>query len=290
MPATSAPTVTTFFDEDTNTATYVVSDPATLRCAIIDSVLDFDPKSGRTSTTSADAVIAHVRGAGLTVDWLLETHIHADHLTAAPYLQSHLGGKTAIGEHISTVQKTFGKLFDAEPGFATDGSQFDDILRDGDTFTVGSIEAKAIHTPGHTPACLSYVIGDAVFVGDTIFMPDYGSARCDFPGGNARTLYRSVRKLLDLPPETRMFVGHDYAPNGRPFTVETTVGEQRRDNIHMKDGVTEDDFVAMRTERDATLDMPRLILPSVQINMRAGAMPPAEKNGVSYIKIPLNML
>jgi glyoxylase-like metal-dependent hydrolase (beta-lactamase superfamily II) len=290
MPTASAPTVKTFFDEDTNTATYVVSDDATLRCAIIDSVLDFDPKSGRTSTASADAIIAYVRKAGLTVDWLLETHIHADHLTAAPYLQSHLGGKTAIGEHISTVQKIFGKLFDAEPGFATDGSQFDDILRDGDTFTVGSIEAKVIHTPGHTPACLSYLIGDAVFVGDTIFMPDYGSARCDFPGGNARTLYRSVRKLLDLPPGTRMFVGHDYAPDGRPFLVETTVGDQRRDNIHMKDGVTEDDFVTMRTERDATLDMPRLILPSVQINMRAGAMPPAEKNGVSYIKIPLNML
>ncbi|KJS34600.1 MAG: beta-lactamase [Rhodospirillaceae bacterium BRH_c57] len=289
MP-TPTPTVKTFFDEDTFTATYVVSDAAAKRCAIIDSVLDFDPKSGRTATTSADAVIAYVREAGLTVDWLLETHIHADHLTAAPYLQSKLGGKTAIGEYISTVQKTFAKIFNVESDFATDGSQFDDILRDGDTFTIGDLEGKVLHTPGHTPACLSYLIGDAVFVGDTVFMPDYGSARCDFPGGNAHTLYRSVRKLLELPPETRMFVGHDYAPNDRPFAVETTVGEQRRDNIHMKDGVTEADFVAMRTERDATLDMPRLILPSVQINMRAGALPPAEDNGVSYIKIPLNVL
>lgn len=290
MPTPIAPTVKTFFDEDTFTATYVVSDDTTKRCAIIDSVLDFDPKSGRTATASADTVIAYVRDAGLTVDWLLETHIHADHLTAAPYLKSKLGGKTAIGEHISTVQKTFGKIFNAEAGFATDGSQFDDILRDGDTFTIGALEGRVLHTPGHTPACLSYLIGDAVFVGDTIFMPDYGSARCDFPGGNAHSLYRSVRKVLELPPETRMFVGHDYAPDDRPFAVETTVGAQRRDNIHMKDGVTEADFVAMRTERDTTLDMPRLILPSVQVNMRAGALPPAEDNGVSYIKIPLNVL
>lgn len=284
------PTVKTFFDKDTFTATYVVSDDTAKRCAIIDSVLDFDPKSGRTATTSADAVIAHVRAAGLTVDWLLETHIHADHLTAAPYLRQALGGKIAIGDHITTVQKTFAKVFNAEDGFATDGSQFDHIFHDGDTFAIGGLDARVLHTPGHTPACLSYLIGDAVFVGDTIFMPDYGSARCDFPGGDAAVLYRSVRRLLDLPPETRMFVGHDYGPGGRPYTVETTVAEQRRANIHMKDGVSEAQFVEMRTARDATLDMPRLILPSVQVNMRAGAFPPAEANGVSYLKLPLNAL
>lgn len=290
MPTSPTPTVKTFFDEDTFTATYVVSDDGAKRCAIIDSVLDFDPKSGRTATTSADAVVAYVREAGLTVDWLLETHIHADHLTAAPTLKSQVGGTTAIGEHICTVQKTFGGIFNAEKGFATDGSQFDHIFRDGDTFMVGGIEGKVLHTPGHTPACLSYLIGDALFVGDTVFMPDFGSARCDFPGGNARTLYRSVRRLLDLPPETRMFVGHDYGPNGRPYCTETTVGAQRAENIHMKDGISEDEFVAMRTERDKTLDMPRLILPSVQINMRAGAFPPPDDNGVSYLKLPLNAL
>lgn len=284
------PTVTTFFDEDTFTATYVVSDDAAKRCAIIDSVLDFDPKSGRTSTASADAVIAHVSEAGLTVDWLLETHIHADHLTAAPYLKERLGGRTAIGAFITTVQTTFAKVFNAEAGFPTDGSQFDHTFNDGDTFAIGGLEGRVLHTPGHTPACLSYHVGDAVFVGDTIFMPDYGSARCDFPGGDAQTLYRSVRRLLDLPAETRMFVGHDYGPGGRPFAVETTVAEQRRANIHIKDGVGEEQFVDMRTARDATLDMPRLILPSVQVNMRAGTFPPAEANGVSYLKLPLNLL
>ncbi|MGC2857200.1 MBL fold metallo-hydrolase [Novispirillum sp. DQ9] len=287
---TTRPTVRTFFDEDTFTATYVVSDDAAGRCAIIDSVLDFDPKSGRTSTASADAVIAHVREAGFTVDWLLETHIHADHLTAAPYLKARLGGTVAIGAGISTVQKTFARIFNAEDGFATDGSQFDHVFADGDRFAIGGLEGRVLHTPGHTPACLSYVIGDAVFVGDTIFMPDYGSARCDFPGGDARVLYRSVRRLLDLPPETRMFVGHDYGPDGRPYAVETTVAEQRRANIHMRDGVTEDQFVEMRTARDKTLDMPRLILPSVQVNMRAGAFPPPEDNGVTYLKVPLNTL
>lgn len=287
---TTRPTVRTFFDEDTFTATYVVSDDAAGRCAIIDSVLDFDPKSGRTSTASADAVIAHVREAGFTVDWLLETHIHADHLTAAPYLKSKLGGTVAIGAGISAVQKTFARIFHAEDGFATDGSQFDHVFADGDTFAIGGLEGRVLHTPGHTPACLSYVIGDAVFVGDTIFMPDYGSARCDFPGGDARVLYRSVRRLLDLPPDTRMFVGHDYGPDGRPYAVETSVAEQRRANIHMRDGVSEDQFVEMRTARDKTLDMPRLILPSVQVNMRAGAFPPPEDNGVTYLKVPLNTL
>lgn len=284
------PTVKTFFDTDTFTATYVVADETAGRCAIIDSVLDFDPKAGRTATASADAVIAWVRGAGLTVDWLLETHIHADHLTAAPYLKQHLGGMIAIGAHITAVQKTFAGIFNAEAGFATDGSQFDHTFHDGDTFAVGGVEGRVLHTPGHTPACLSYLIGDAVFVGDTIFMPDYGSARCDFPGGDARMLYRSVRRLLDLPPQTRMFVGHDYGPDGRPYAVETTVADQRRANIHMRDGIDEEEFVAMRTARDATLDMPRLILPSVQVNMRAGAFPPAEANGVSYLKLPLNAL
>ncbi|MEQ9641597.1 MAG: MBL fold metallo-hydrolase [Alphaproteobacteria bacterium] len=285
------PTVQTFFDEATFTATHVVVDPATKHAAIIDSVHDYDPKSGRTRTESADAVVAWVNKRGLSVDWLLETHAHADHLSAAPYLKQKLGGRIAIGEHITAVQETFGGVFNAGPDFAIDGSQFDHLFKDGETFSIGDMQARVMHTPGHTPACLSYVIGDAVFVGDTIFMPDYGTARCDFPGGDARTLYRSMKKLLDLPPQTRIFLCHDYKAPGRDTYVwETTVAAERDNNIHIGDGVTEDDFVKMRTERDATLSMPVLILPSVQVNMRAGEPPPPEDNGVSYLKIPLNAL
>ncbi len=284
-------TVQTFFDEATFTATHVVVDPATKHAAIIDSVHDYDPKSGRTSTESADAVVAWVKEHGLSVDWLLETHAHADHLSAAPYLKDKVGGEIAIGEHITAVQETFGKVFNAGSEFAVDGSQFDHLFKDGDTFKIGDMEARVMHTPGHTPACVSYLIGDAVFVGDTIFMPDFGTARCDFPGGDARTLYRSMKRLLDLPAETRIFLCHDYKAPGRDeYVWETTVAAEREYNIHIRDGVTENDFVKMRSERDATLSMPVLILPSVQVNMRAGEFPPAEDNGVSYLKIPLNAL
>lgn len=283
------PTVRPFFDDDTFTVTYLVVDETTRRCAIIDSVRDFDPKSGRTSHDSADKVLAAVAADGLTVDWILETHVHADHLSAAPYLKDKTGAPIAIGANIKTVQDTFRRIFNT-PDVVPDGHQFDRLFEDGDTFRIGDLEGHVLHTPGHTPACLSYLIGDAVFVGDTIFMPDFGSARCDFPNGDARTLYRSVRKLLALPPETRMFVGHDYAPGGRAYAWETTVAAQRAENIHMKDGVSEEEFVRMRTERDATLDMPRLLLPSVQVNMRAGQLPPAEDNGVRYMKIPIDAL
>lgn len=289
MATTLKPTVKPFFDEATFTVTYVVVDEATKRCAIIDSVRDFDPKSGRTSYDSADAVLAYVAEAGLTVDWLLETHVHADHLSAAPYLKEKTGAPIAIGAEIRTVQAVFKPVFNAAD-LTPDGSQFDHLFRDGETFRIGELEGHVLHTPGHTPACLSYHIGDAVFVGDTIFMPDFGSARCDFPKGDARTLYRSVRRLLDLPPETRLFVGHDYAPDGRAYAWETTVAEQRARNIHMKDGVSEEAFVKMRTERDATLEMPRLILPSVQVNMRAGQLPPPEDNGIRYLKLPVDAL
>lgn len=287
----SRPTVKAFFDNDTNTVSYVVTDPQTRRCAIVDSVLDYDPKAGRTRHDSASQIVAYVKQEALTVDWLLETHVHADHLSAAPWIQEQVGGKLAIGEHIRTVQDTFGKVFNAGTEFARDGRQFDHLFADGDTYQVGNIEARAIHTPGHTPACMSHVIGDAVFVGDTLFMPDYGTARCDFPGGDARTLYQSVQKLLALPDDTRMFLCHDYLPESRSeYQWETTVGDQRRDNIHVHEGVSEEEFVSMREKRDATLDMPRLILPSVQINMRAGHLPPEEDNGISYLKIPLNAL
>jgi glyoxylase-like metal-dependent hydrolase (beta-lactamase superfamily II) len=287
----SRPTVKAFFDNDTNTVSYVVTDPQTRRCAIVDSVLDYDPKAGRTRHDSASQIVAYVKQEALTVDWLLETHVHADHLSAAPWIQEQVGGKLAIGEHIRTVQETFGKVFNAGTEFARDGRQFDHLFADGDTYQVGNIEARAIHTPGHTPACMSHVIGDAVFVGDTLFMPDYGTARCDFPGGDARTLYQSVQKLLALPDDTRMYLCHDYLPENRSeYQWETTVGDQRRDNIHVHEGVSEEEFVSMREKRDATLDMPRLILPSVQINMRAGHLPPEEDNGVSYLKIPLNAL
>lgn len=283
--------VRSFFDEATFTVTHVLSDPATGRAAIIDSVLDFDPASGRTSTTSADAVIAYVREQGLEIEWLLETHAHADHLSAAPYLQEHLGGRLAIGRHILTVQNVFGKIFNEGTRFARDGSQFDHLFDEGDRFSVGSIPAIALHVPGHTPADMAYVIGDAVFIGDTLFMPDYGSARADFPGGDAHILYRSVRRLLSLPEASRLFLCHDYKAPGRDtYAWETTVAEQRRSNVHLHDGISEDEFVAMRKARDATLDMPRLILPSIQVNMRGGHFPEPEENGVSYLKLPLNQL
>ncbi len=285
------PDVTAFFDEPTNTVSYVVTDPETKKAAIIDSVLDYDPKSGRTSRAGADAIIAHVRAHGLTVEWLLETHVHADHLSAAPYLKQQVGGTLAIGSNIRTVQDVFGKVFNAGTEFQRDGSQFDRLFEDGETFRLGNIEAKAIHTPGHTPACMTYVIGDAGFVGDTLFMPDYGTARCDFPGGSASTLYRSIQKIYALPDETRLFLCHDYKAKGRDhYAWETTVGEQKRANIHVHEGVSEAEFVKMRTERDATLAMPTLILPSVQVNMRAGHFPPAENNGTVYLKIPLDAL
>jgi len=253
-------------------------------------VLDYDPKSGRTKHVSADKVIEFVKANDLKVEWILETHAHADHLTAAPYLKQHLGGKTAIGEHIGGVQKVFKAIFNMESSFKHDGSQFDHLFADGEAIQLGAISGHTMYVPGHTPACVAYQFGDAVFVGDTMFMPDVGTARCDFPGGDAKTLFASTRKILDLPPETRLFMCHDYPPNGRPVNFQTTVAEQRAKNIHVHDGISEAQFVEMRTKRDATLDMPVLILPAVQINIRAGDLPPAEANGVSYVKIPLNAL
>ncbi|MBX7201180.1 MAG: MBL fold metallo-hydrolase [Rhodospirillaceae bacterium] len=283
--------VEAFFDKDSFTVTYVAADQDTKACAIIDPVLDFDPASGRTGHASADAVIAYIRNAGLTLDWILETHAHADHLSAAAYIKAALGGHTGIGEHIVEVQKIFGRVFNFKDDFSPDGRQFDRLFADGDTFAVGSLLCRVMHTPGHTPACVTYVIGDASFVGDTLFMPDYGSARADFPGGDARTLYRSMRRILELPDETRLFTCHDYGTPSRPaFAWESTVAQQRRGNIHVRDGIGEEAFVEMRTARDRTLDMPRLILPSIQVNIRAGAMPPAEDNGVSYLKLPINAL
>jgi glyoxylase-like metal-dependent hydrolase (beta-lactamase superfamily II) len=286
-----APSVKGFFDEETFTASYVVADPETGIAAIIDSVLDFDQPSGRTSTASADAIIAYVRERGLTVEWLLETHAHADHLSAAPYLQDRLGGRIAIGREILTVQKVFGEIFNEGPDFARDGSQFDHLFGDGDAFSIGGISAMALHVPGHTPADLAYVIGDAVFVGDTMFMPDYGTARADFPGGDARRLYASVRRLMALPDQTRVFLCHDYkAPDRKEYVWETTIHAQRTGNVHAHDGIGEDAFVEMRARRDATLGMPRLILPSIQVNMRAGHFPEPEANGTRYLKLPLNLL
>lgn len=283
--------VKAFFDEPTNTASYVIHDPATGRAAIVDSVLDFDAASGRTSTASADAIIAFVREKGLTIDWLLETHAHADHLSAAPYIQRELGGKLAIGREIITVQNVFGKIFNFGTEFARDGSEFDRLFDDGDTFSVGSIPATVLHVPGHTPADMAYVIGDVVFTGDTLFMPDFGTARADFPGGDARQLYHSIRRLLALPAETRLFLCHDYKAPGRDtYAWETTVGAERAGNIHARDGVDEAAFVDMRTKRDATLAMPKLILPSVQVNMRAGHLPEPEENGRRYLKLPLDTL
>lgn len=283
------PVVTPFFHEPTNTVAYVVADDAAKMCAIVDSVLDFDYASGGTSTTSADEIIAFVKKNGYQVQWILETHVHADHISAAPHLRQALGGTVVIGDGITVVQNVFGKVFNAEPGFARDGSQFDRLFHDGETFQVGTITATAMHTPGHTPACMTYLIGDAAFVGDTIFMPDAGTARCDFPGGDAHILFQSVRRILSLPAETRIFVCHDYTAPGRSdYAWETTVGEERAKNIHVRDGISEAEFVEMRTTRDRTLDMPKLILPSVQVNMRAGEMPPAEDNGMVYLKVPVN--
>jgi glyoxylase-like metal-dependent hydrolase (beta-lactamase superfamily II) len=283
------PEVETFFDEATFTATHLVWDPGTKAAAVIDSLRDYDPKSGRSRTASADRVIAFVAERGLKVEWVLETHVHADHLTAAPYLKQQLGGRTGIGEAVGKVQAVFKEVFNAEAGFAADGRQFDRLFADGETFAIGRLEARVMHTPGHTPACITYVIGDAAFVGDTLFMPDYGTARCDFPGGDARQLYRSIRKILALPPETHIFLCHDYKAPGRDkFVWQTTVAEERAKNIHVHEGIGEEAFVKMRSERDKTLDMPLLILPSVQVNMRAGELPPAEGNGVSYLKIPVD--
>jgi glyoxylase-like metal-dependent hydrolase (beta-lactamase superfamily II) len=280
-----------FFDEATSTYSYVVSDPATAHCAIIDSVLDYDAVAGRTDTRSADRLIAYVREQGLSVQLLLETHVHADHLSAAPYLKAALGGRLAIGEQIRVVQRTFGKLFNAGSEFAVDGRQFDQLFEDGESFQIGTLNARALHTPGHTPACMTYLIGDAGFVGDTLFMPDYGTARCDFPGGDARTLYRSIARLFALPDSTRLFMCHDYLATGREqHLYQTTVAEQRAHNVHVHQGVSEDAFVTMRQARDASLGMPALIVPAVQVNMRAGYLPPAEDNGVRYLKVPLNVL
>lgn len=286
--------VEALYDKVTSTISYLVLDRSSGQCALIDSVLDYDPKSGRTSTESADALIARVQALGAKVQWILETHVHADHLSAAAYLKGKLGGHVAIGALITQVQKTFGELFNEAPGFARDGSQFDVLLEDEEIFLIGNLRARALHTPGHTPACMSYVVEDsgemAVFVGDTLFMPDYGTARCDFPGADARMLYRSIRRLLAFPDQTQLFMCHDYLPGGREMRFVTTVAEQRAHNIHIHQGISEDDFVAMREARDATLDMPVLILPSVQVNMRSGQFPEPEGNGVSYLKIPLNAL
>jgi|TARA_R110002072_G_scaffold109750_4_gene237206 glyoxylase-like metal-dependent hydrolase (beta-lactamase superfamily II) len=284
------PDVKAFFHKPTYTVSYVVSDPESKKAIIIDSALDYDNASGRTATTAADEVISFVKSEGLSVEWILETHVHADHLTAAPYLQQQLGGKIGIGGVVKTVQSTFKKIYNLGDEVPDDGSQFQYLFRDGETFTVGGLKIDVMATPGHTPACVTYKIGDAAFVGDTMFMPDYGTARCDFPGGDARKLYQSIRKILAYPPETRLFMCHDYAPGGREYLWETTVAEQRAKNIHIHDGVSEEEFVKMRTERDATLSMPVLIIPSIQVNMRAGNLPKAEDNGIAYLKVPLNAL
>jgi glyoxylase-like metal-dependent hydrolase (beta-lactamase superfamily II) len=285
------PKVTGFFDDATNTISYVIQDPQGSACAIIDSVLDFDYASGRTDTKSADAIIAFVKENSLDVQWLLETHVHADHLSAAPYLQAALGGKIGIGDRIQVVQDTFGKVFNEGTEFQRDGSQFDKLFVEGDSFHIGQMRADVLHTPGHTPACLTYVVGDAAFVGDTLFMPDFGTARCDFPGGSSEQLYDSVQKILALPDETRIFVGHDYKAPGRDtYAWETTVGEQKAKNVHVGGDATKDSFVEMRNARDATLAMPKLIIPSLQVNMRAGQMPPADKDGKVFLKVPVNGL
>lgn len=284
------PVVKHFFDEPTNTFSYVVKDPDSKACAIVDSVLDFDYAAGRTDVRSANEIIRYIEDSNLNVEWILETHVHADHLSAASYLHGKLGGKTGIGKKIVEVQEIFGKAFNAGTEFARDGSQFDQLFEEGDSFRIGNLEGRVLHTPGHTPACLTYVIGDAAFVGDTLFSPDAGTARCDFPGGDAHSLYLSVQKVLALSGETRIFLCHDYKAPGRDeFQYQTTVAEQRANNVHIREGMSEAEFIKLRTERDATLDMPRLILPSVQINMRAGQMPPAEDNGQVYLKVPINL-
>ena len=281
--------VKAFFDPVTHTVTYVACDPSTRKCAIIDSILDYDAVSGRTATTSADAVIAYIRRENLEVEWILETHVHADHFSGAPYLREQLGGTIAIGEHIPDIQRVFARVYNQGEDFKADGSQFGRLFSDGDSFKIGDLSAKVLSVPGHTPACIAYLIDDAIFVGDTLFMPDYGSARCDFPGGDAGELYDSVQKIYALPDETRMFLCHDYKANGRDYYKwETTIAEQKRSNIHLNSAVSRDEFIAMRTARDKTLGMPKLILPSIQVNIRAGELPKAEGNGVRYLKIPLN--
>ena len=282
--------VQSFFDQQTGTVTYVVHAGTGSACAIIDSVLDYDPKSGHTSTASADRVIAFIQAQKLQLEWILETHAHADHLSAAPYIRQQVGGRIAIGEMIRTVQKTFRDIFNLEPSFHADGSQFDHLFCEDEIFHIGALQARALYVPGHTPADMAYLIDDAIFVGDTLFMPDAGTARCDFPGGDAATMYRSIRKLLAFPDSTRLFMCHDYPPDDRAPSWESTVGEQRRANIHVRDGISLDEFVSMRTTRDRTLDMPTLILPAIQVNIRAGNLPPAENNGVRYLRIPLNIL
>jgi glyoxylase-like metal-dependent hydrolase (beta-lactamase superfamily II) len=289
MLTMASPSIRSFFDPDTFTVTHVVADPDTRRAAIIDSVLDYDPKSGRTTHNNADKVITYVQEAGLSVEWLLETHAHADHLSGAPYLQARLGGQIGIGRHICEVQSVFKTLFNA-PDLSTQGNEFDRLFDDGEVFHIGTFPVQVLHTPGHTPACLTYLIGTHAFVGDTLFMPDYGSARCDFPGGDAATLYRSIQKVLALPPDTQLHLCHDYPPNGRAPVWITTVAQQRAHNIHVHAGVSETDFVRLRTDRDKTLAMPVLMLPAVQVNVRAGRLPPPEDNGVRYLKIPLNAL
>jgi glyoxylase-like metal-dependent hydrolase (beta-lactamase superfamily II) len=285
------PVIQAFFDEATNTITYLVREPEGRACAVVDSVLDFDYPSGRTDTRSADAVIAHIRDQDLDLKWILETHVHADHLSAAPYIQERLGGKIGIGDRITVVQNTFGKVFNEGTRFQRDGSQFDQLFHDGDSLMIGQMRCDVMHTPGHTPACLTYVIGDAAFVGDTLFMPDFGTARCDFPGGSAETMFDSVQRILSLPDDTRIFVGHDYmAPGRETYAWETTVGAQKALNVHVGAGKSKADFIALREARDATLAMPRLIIPSLQVNMRAGHMPEPEDNGTSYLKVPINGL
>jgi glyoxylase-like metal-dependent hydrolase (beta-lactamase superfamily II) len=289
--AAKRPEVTSFFDEPTNTVSHIVQGPASRRCGVIDSVLDYDAASGRTATESADELITFIRERGLEVEWVLETHVHADHLSAAPYIKRRRGGALGIGENVSIVQDIFGKVFNAGTEFQRDGRQFDHLFTNGERFTIGELDAVALHTPGHTPDSVAYVIGDAVFVGDTLFMPDYGTARADFPGGDARALYRSIRRVLSLPGAARLFLCHDYkAPGRNEFRWETTVAAERAHNVHIHDGVSEDEFVRVRMARDAKLGMPKLILPSVQVNMRAGEFPPAEDDGQSYLKIPVNQL
>ncbi len=284
------PEVEAFFDPETNTISYVVKDPASNACAVIDSVMDIDYAAGRITHENADAIIAYIEANGLKLEWLIETHVHADHLSAAPYIQSKLGGKIGIGENITVVQDTFGKVFNEGTEFQRDGSQFDRLFKDGDTYRIGNMDVVALHTPGHTPACMTHVVGDAAFVGDTLFMPDGGSARADFPGGDAGTLYDSIQKVLALPDETRLFMCHDYGPNGRDIQWETTVRDEKEHNIHVGGGKTREDFVKFRTERDASLAMPRLIIPSLQVNMRAGEMPPADEDGKTFLKVPVNTL
>ncbi|MGH1419084.1 MAG: MBL fold metallo-hydrolase [Hyphomicrobiaceae bacterium] len=284
------PDIKAFFDELTNTVSYVVKDPQSDSCAVIDSVMDIDYAAGRISYVSADEVIAHIERNNLKVEWLIETHAHADHLSAAPYIQSKLGGKLGIGKNITIVQDVFGKIFNEGTEFQRDGSQFDRLFTDGDAYQIGDMTAFVMATPGHTPACMVHVIGDATFVGDTLFMPDAGSARADFPGGDARILFRSIKRVLSLPPQMRLFMCHDYAPGGREFSWETSIAEQRRSNIHVHDGITEDEFVKLRTERDATLDLPDLIIPSIQVNIRAGNLPDADDSGKQFLKVPINEL